>query len=74
MKKNEINLAEIEKLLNSLSDDDIDILSIEFTENKKLVLYMKKTLSTVHTVDKQSSIDELMALISKIENYSEIDE
>lgn len=74
MKKNEINLVEIEKLLNSLSDDDIDILSIEFTENKKLVLYMKKTLSTVHTVDKQSSIDELMALISKIENYSEIDE
>lgn len=74
MKKNEINLADIENLLNSLSDDDIDILSIEFTENKKLVLYMKKTLSTVHTVDKQSSIDELMALISKIENYSEIDE
>lgn len=74
MKKNEIDLAEIERLLNSLSDDDIDILSIEFTENKKLVLYMKKTLSTVHTVDKQSSIDELMALISKIENYSEIDE
>ena len=73
MKKNEINLAEIEKLLNSLSDDDIDILSIEFTENKKLVLYMKKTLSPVHTVDKQVPIDELMALISKIENYSEID-
>lgn len=74
MKKNEINLAEIEKLLDSLSDDDIDILSIEFTENKKLVLYMKKTLSTVHTIDKQASIDKLMALISKIENYSEIDE
>ena len=74
MKKNEINLAEIERLLNSLSDDDIDILSIEFTENKKLVLYMKKTFSTVHTVDKQASLDELMALISKIENYSEIDE
>lgn len=74
MKKNEIDLAEIEKLLNSLSDDDIDILSIEFTENKKLVLYMKKTFSTVHTVDKQASIDELMALISKIENFSEIDE
>lgn len=74
MKKNEIDLAEIEKLLNSLSDDDIDILSIEFTENKKLVLYMKKTFSTVHTVDKQASLDELMALISKIENYSEIDE
>ena len=74
MKKNEIDLAEIEKLLDSLSDDDIDILSIEFTENKKLVSYMTKTLSTVHTVDKQASIDELMALISKIENYSEIDE
>lgn len=74
MKKSEIDLAEIEKLLNSLSDDDIDILSIEFTENKKLVLYMKKTFSTVHTVDKQASLDELMALISKIENYSEIDE
>ena len=74
MKKNEIDLAEIEKLLNSLSDDDIDILSIEFTENKKLVLYMKKTFSTVHTVDKQASLDELMALISKIENYSEIGE
>lgn len=74
MKKNEIDLAEIERLLNSLSDDDIDILSIEFTENKKLVLYMKKTLSTVHTFDKQASIDKLMALISKIENYSEIDE
>lgn len=74
MKKNEIDLAEIEKLLNSLSDDDIDILSIEFTENKKLVLYMKKTLSTVHTVDKQASIDEFMNLIEQIKNYSEIDE
>lgn len=74
MKKNEIDLAEIERLLNSLSDDDIDILSIEFTENKKLVLYMKKTLSTVHTVDKQASMDELMNLIEQIKNYSAIDE
>ena len=31
MKKNEIDLAEIEKLLDSLSDDDIDILSIELS-------------------------------------------
>ena len=74
MKKNEIDLAEIERLLNSLSDDDIDILSIEFTENKKLVLYMKKTLLTVHTVDKQASIDKLMNLIEQIKNYSAIDE
>ncbi len=74
MKKNEIDLAEIERLLNSLSDNDIDILSIEFTENKKLVLYMKKTLSTVHTVDKQASMDKLMNLIEQIKNYSAIDE
>ncbi len=74
MKKNEIDLAKIERLLNSLSDDDIDILSIEFTENKKLVLYMKKTLSTVHTVDKQASMDKLMNLIEQIKNYSAIDE
>ncbi len=57
MKKNEINLAEIERLLNSLFDDDIDILSIEFTENKKLVLYMK-LMNLIEQIKNYSAIDE----------------
>lgn len=73
MKKDEININDIIELINSLSDD-VDIKALIFNSKKQLVLQMEKTISTVHTIDKQVSIDELMELISQLENYSAIDE
>lgn len=73
MKKDEININDIIDLINSLSDD-VDIKALIFNSKKQLVLQMEKTISTVHTIDKQVSIDELMELISQLENYSAIDE
>lgn len=73
MKKDEININDIIDLINSLSDD-VDIKALVFNSKKQLVLQMEKTISTVHTIDKQVSIDELMELISQLENYSAIDE
>ena len=69
MKKNEINIKDIRKLINSLSDEDVDITSIEFTGNK---LHMSKTISTVHTIDKKASLKELMSLIEQMKNYDAI--
>lgn len=74
MNKNDISIDLIEKLIKSVSDDDINIISIVFKENNELILTMQKTLTTVKKESKKVSMDELMALISKIENYSEIDE
>lgn len=73
MNKNDISIDLIEKLIKSVSDDDINIISIVFKENNELILTMQKTLTTVKKESKKVSMDELMALISKIENYSEID-
>lgn len=74
MNKNDISIDLIEKLIKSVSDDDINIISIVFKESNELILTMQKTLTTVKKESKKVSMDELMALISKIENYSEIDE
>ncbi|WP_448900774.1 hypothetical protein [Eubacterium sp.] len=73
MNKNDISIDLIEKLLKSVSDDDVKIISIAFEENNELILTMQKTLTAVKKESKKVSMDELMALISKIENYSEID-
>lgn len=73
MKKSEINIKDIKKLINSLSDEDVEINSIEFTENKAIKLYMTKSISTVHTIDKKTSLNELMQLIEQIKNYDEIE-
>lgn len=72
MKKNEINIKDIRKLINSLSDDDVDITSIEFTGNNSIKLHMSKTISTVHTIDKKASLKELMSLIEQMKNYDAI--
>ena len=72
MKKSEINIKDIKKLINSLSDEDVDINTIEFTENKSIKLYMTKSISTVHTIDKKASLNELMQLIEQIKNYDAI--
>lgn len=74
MNKNDISIDLIEKLIKSVSDDDINIISIVFKENNELILTMQKTLTSAKKKSKKVSMDELMALISKIENYSEIDE
>ena len=74
MNKNDISIDLIEKLIKSVSDDDINIISIVFKENNELILTMQKTLTASKKKSKKVSMDELMALISKIENYSEIDE
>ncbi len=74
MNKNDISIDLIEKLLKSVSDDDVKIISIAFEENNELILTMQKTLTAAKKKSKKVSMDELMALISKIENYSAIDE
>ena len=74
MNKNDISIDLIEKLIKSVSDDDINIISIVFKENNELILTMQKTLTAAKKKSKKVSMNELMALISKIENYSEIDE
>ena len=74
MNKNDISIDLIEQLIKSVSDDDINIISIGFKENNELILTMQKTLTSAKKKSKKVSMDELMALISKIENYSEIDE
>lgn len=72
MKKSDINIKDIRKLINSLSDEDVDISSIEFTGNNSIKLHMSKTISTVHTIDKKSSLNELMSLIEQMKNYDAI--
>ena len=72
MKKSDINIKDIRKLINSLSDDDVDISSIEFTGNNSIKLHMSKTISTVHTIDKKASLNELMSLIEQMKNYDAI--
>ena len=72
MKKSDINIKDIRKLINSLSDEDVDITSIEFTDNNSIRLHMSKTISTVHTIDKKASLKELMSLIEQMKNYDAI--
>ena len=72
MKKSDINIKDIRKLINSLSDEDIDISSIEFTGDNSIKLHMSKTISTVHTIDKKASLKELMSLIEQMKNYDAI--
>ena len=72
MKKSDINIKDIRKLINSLSDEDIDISSIEFTGDNSIKLHMSKTISTVHTIDKKASLKELMGLIEQMKNYDAI--
>lgn len=72
MKKSDINIKDIRKLINSLSDEDVDISSIEFTGNNSIKLHMSKTIYTVHTIDKKASLNELMSLIEQMKNYDAI--
>lgn len=72
VKKNEIIIKDIRKLINSLSDEDVDITSIEFTGNNSIRLHMSKTISTIHTTDKKASLNELMSLIEQMKNYDAI--
>lgn len=72
MKKSDINIKDIRKLINSLSDEDVDITSIEFTGNNSIKLHMSKTISTIHTIDKKASLKELMSLIEQMKNYDAI--
>lgn len=58
--------------ISSLSDEDVDITSIEFTGNNSIRLYMSKTISTIHTIDKKASLKELMSLIEQMKNYDAI--
>lgn len=55
-----------------MSDEDVDITSIEFTENNSIKLHMYKTISTIHTIDKKASLKELMSLIEQMKNYDAI--
>lgn len=73
MKKSDIDFNDIKILLDSLSDD-VEIKSIIFNSKNQIIVQMEKEISTVHTVDKQASLDELMSLIAQLENYSAIDE
>ena len=41
MNKNDISIDLIEKLLKSVSDDDVKIISIAFEENNELFLTMQ---------------------------------
>ena len=55
-----------------MSDEDVEITSIEFTENNLIKLRMSKTISTIHTIDKKASLKELMSLIEQMKNYDAI--
>lgn len=55
-----------------MSDEDVDITSIEFTGNNSIRLHMSKTISTIHTIDKKASLKELMSLIEQMKNYDVI--
>ena len=70
MKKSEIDLTEIEKLLNDAEDDD-NIISIRFKDNQ-IILIVEKTLSDLKSKEYSYTMSDLMEIINNFEKQEKI--
>ena len=70
MKKNEIDLTEIEKLINDSEDDD-NIISIRFKDNQ-IILIVEKTLSDLKSKEYSYTMSDLMEIINNFEKQEKI--
>ena len=70
MKKSEINLTEIEKLINDAEDDD-NIISIRFKDNQ-IILIVEKTLSELKSKEFSYTMSDLMEIINNFEKQEKI--
>lgn len=70
MKKSEIDLTEIEKLLNDAEDDD-NIISIRF-KDKQIILIVEKTLSDLKSKEYSYTMSDLMEIINNFEKQEKI--
>ena len=70
MKKSEIDLTEIEKLINDADDDD-NIISIRFKDNQ-IILIVEKTLSELKSKEFSYTMSDLMEIINNFEKQEKI--
>lgn len=70
MKKKEIDLTEIEKLINDAEDDD-NIISIRFKDNQ-IILIVEKTLSELKSKEYSYTMSDLMEIINNFEKQEKI--
>ena len=70
MKKSEIDLTEIEKLINDTDDDD-NIISIRFKDNQ-IILIVEKTLAYLKSKEYSYTMSDLMEIINNFEKQEKI--
>lgn len=70
MKKSEIDLTEIEKLINDAEDDD-NIISIRFKDNQ-IILIVEKTLADLKIKEYSYTMSDLMEIINNFEKQEKI--
>lgn len=70
MKKSEIDLTEIEKLINDAEDDD-NIISIRFNDNQ-IILIVEKTLADLKSKEYSYTMSDLMEIINNFEKQEKI--
>ena len=70
MKKSEIDLTEIEKLLNDAEEND-NIISIRF-KDKQIILIVEKTLSDLKSKEYSYTMSDLMEIINNFEKQEKI--
>ncbi len=70
MKKSEIDLTEIEKLINDTEDDD-NIISIRFNDNQ-IILIVEKTLADLKSKEYSYTMSDLMEIINNFEKQEKI--
>lgn len=70
MKKSEIDLTEIDKLINDAEDDD-NIISIRFKDNQ-IILIVEKTLADLKSKEYSYTMSDLMEIINNFEKQEKI--
>lgn len=70
MKKSEIDLTEIAKLINDAEDDD-NIISIRFNDNQ-IILIVEKTLADLKSKEYSYTMSDLMEIINNFEKQEKI--
>ena len=70
MKKSEIDLTEIDKLINDAEDDD-NIISIRFKDNQ-IILIVEKTLADLKSKEFSYTMSDLMEIINNFEKQEKI--
>lgn len=70
MKKSEIDLTEIEKLINDAEDDD-NIILIRFKDNQ-IILIVEKTLADLKSKEYSYTMSDLMEIINNFEKQEKI--